>query len=233
MAKRGRKRSKSSTLKSKQTAFRTKQNRARTVLVKARDAYTVSSIELAGSFTYAEAKKEYSRLRNIANKRLQRLAEAGYADTDIYRANIGKYPAVRSFDKPRDLYNHLSQLAWFITARGSTVSGQREVEEKILSTLQEHYGTPADMDLKKFGSFMEFMRAKYAGKAYDSERAAKVYRESLKKGISLDQLKRHQKVFYDNSTRLTQMKSRVKGSERERTARDYVRALKKRGSKRG
>lgn len=232
MAKRGRKRSKSSQVKAKKS-FRTKQNQARAVLIKPREAYTVSSIELAGSFSYSEAKKEYSRLRNIANKRLKRLAEAGYEDTDIYRANVGKFPAVKTFDKPRDLYNHLSQLAWFITAKGSTVSGQRDTEQKIQQTLNEHFGTPADMDLKKFGSFMEYMRAKYAGKAYDSERAAKVYRESLKKGISLTQLKTHQKIFYDNSTRLTQMKNRVKGAERDRTARDYVRALKKRGTKRG
>lgn len=229
MASRKRGRSKRSTVKT----FRTKQNQARTVLKKPREAYTVSSIELAGSFTYADAKKEYARLRNIANKRLKRLSEAGYADTDIYRANAGKYPAAKMFKTERELYQHLSSLAWFISAKGSTVSGQRDMEERIRATLSEHYGTPADMDLKKFGTFMEFMRAKYAGKEYDSERAAKVYRESLKKGITLDQLKRHQKIFYDNSTRLTQMKNKIKGSNRDRTARDYVSALKKRGKKRG
>lgn len=232
MAKRGRKRSKSSIIRSKKT-FRTKNNQARTVLIKPREAYTVSSIELAGSFSYAEAKKEYTRLRNIANKRLKRLADAGYEYTDIYRANSGKYPAARTFDNPRQLYQHLSALAWFISAKGSTVSGQKDTEAKIQATLTEHFGTPADMDLKKFGSFMEYMRAKYAGTQYDSERAAKVYRESLKKGITLQQLKRHQKVFYENSARLTQMKTRVKGADRDRTARDFVSALKKRGKKRG
>lgn len=231
MATRKRGRAKKSSVK--RSGFRTKQNQARTVLIKPRESYTVSSIELAGSFTYADAKKEYTRLRNIANKRLKRLAEAGYADTDIYRANAGKYPALKTFTKERELYQHLSSLAWFISAKGSTVSGQREYEEKIRATLSEHYGTPADMDLKKFGTFMEYMRAKYAGKQYDSERAARVYRESLKKGITLDQLKRHQKVFYDNSNRLSQMKNTIKGSNRERTARDYVSALKKRGKKRG
>lgn len=232
MAKRGRKRSQSSVIKSKKS-FRTKNNQARTVLIKPREAYTVSSIELASSFTYAEAKKEYTRLRNIANKRLKRLSEAGYEYTDIYRANAGKYPSVRSFETPRQLYQQLSALAWFISAKGSTVSGQKDTEAKIQATLSEHFGTPADMDLKKFGSFMEYMRAKYAGKQYDSERAAKVYRESLKKGITLQQLKFHQKVFYENSTRLSQMKNRVKGSSRDRTARDFVSALKKRGKKRG
>lgn len=229
MANRKRGRSRKSSVKQ----FRTKQNQARTALSKPRESYTVSSIELAGSFSYSDAKKEYSRLRNIANKRLKRLADAGYSDTDIYRANAGKYPALKAFKTERELYQHLSSLAWFISAKGSTVSGQRDYEEKVRATLAEHYGTPADMDLKKFGTFMEYMRAKYAGKQYDSERAARVYRESLKKGITLDQLKRHQKIFYDNSTRLTQMKSKIKGSDRERTARDYVTALKKRGQKRG
>lgn len=212
-----------------------KQNRAkaRTQLSKPRSAYTVSSIELAGTFTHSEAKKEYTRLRNIAKKRLKRLAEAGYQMSDIYRANVDKFKAIKDFKTPRDLYNALSQLAYFIEAKQSTVSGQREVEERIQKTLAENYGTPEDMDLKKFGEFMEFMRAKYQGKEYDSERSAKVYRESLKKNISLKDLKKHQKLFYDNEKRLTQMKNKTKGMSRERTSRDYVKALKQRGKKRG
>ena len=209
------------------------QNKARAQLVKPKSAYTVSSIELAGSFTYAEAKKEYQRLRNIANKRLKRLADSGYSDTDIYRAHAGKYLPASAFDTPRKLYQALSSLAWFIEAKGSTISGQREYEQKMLSTLAGHYGTPEDMDLKKYGEFMEFMRAKYQGKEYDSDRSAKIYRESLKKGISLSQLKYHQKVFYDNEKRLSQMKNRTKGMNRDRTAREYAQALKKRGKKRG
>lgn len=230
MANRKRRRSKRAVVKSKR--FRNKQNQARTVLLKPREAYTVSSIEMAGSFTYAEAKKEYTRLRNIANKRLTRLLEAGYGDTDIYRANAGKYPSYKTFSSPRDLYQALSSLAWFISARGSTVSGQRDMEDKIRDTLASNYGTPQDMDLKKFGNFMEFMRAKYQGKEYDSERSAKIYRESLKKGISLDQLKYHQNVFYKNEARLSRMQNRVKGMNRDRTAKEFASALKKRAKKR-
>ena len=231
MASRKRRRSRREVVKSK--TFRTKQNTARAVLSKPREAYTVSSIEMAGSFTYAEARKEYTRLRNIANKRLNRLLEAGYGDSDIYRANVGKYPSYKEFSTPRELYNALSSLSWFITAQQSTVSGQRDIETKIRDTLASNYGTPQDMDLKKFGNFMEFMRAKYQGKEYDSERSAKIYRESLKKGITLDQLKYHQKIFYENESRLSKMKTKTKGMNRERTAREYVSALKKRKKKRG
>lgn len=231
MASRKRRRSKSSVIKSKR--FRNSQNTARTGLIKPREAYTVSSIEMAGSFTYSEAKKEYTRLRNIANKRLQRLKEAGYGDTDIYRANAGQYPSYKEFSTPRDLYKALSSLSWFITAKGSTVSGQRDTEEQIRDTLASNYGTPQDMDLKKFGNFMEFMRAKYQGKEYDSERSARIYRESLKKGITLDQLKYHQKTFYKNESRLSKMKNRVKGMNRDRTAKEFASALKKRSKKRG
>ena len=80
---------------------------------------------------------------------------------------------------------------------------------------------------------MEFMRAKYQGKEYDSERSAKIYRESLKKGISLDQLKYHQNVFYKNEARLSRMQNRVKGMNRDRTAKEFASALKKRAKKRG
>lgn len=225
-------RSKSSQLKSKKS-FRTKQNTARASLSKPREAYTVSAIELAGSFTYAEAKKEYTRLRGIAQKRLSRLAEAGYSDSDIYRANVNKYPTLKSFNAPRDLYQSLSSLSWFISSNKSTVSGQRDYEQQIRDTLASNYGTPEDMDLKKFGNFMEFMRAKFNGKEYDSERSAKMYREALKKGITQDQLKRHYNTFYKEVDRLSKMKNKVKGMNRDRTAREYAGALRRRAKKRG
>ena len=231
MSKRNRRRNRSEVIKSK--TFRTKQNTARASLSKPREAYTVSAIELSGTFTYAEARKEYTRLRAIANKRLQRLSQAGLTDTDIYRANVGKYPVLKSFNTPRELYQSLSSLSWFVSSNRSTVSGQRDYEQSIRDTLASNYGTPEDMDLKKFGNFMEFMRAKFSGKEYDSERSAKMYRESIKKGISPEQLKAHYNTFYKEVDRLAKMKNRVKGMDRDRTAKEFAGALRRRSKKRG
>lgn len=194
--------------------------------------YTREAIENSGTFSESEARSEYSRLRSIAKKRLQRLASAGYDDSSIYRYYKNRFPTLKKIKAPSKLYNALADAASFVISDYSTVSGQRDLEERVKTTLAENYGTDVDMDLKKFGHFMDYMRAKYHGKEFDSERAVRTYRDATKKGISLQQLERHQKIFYDNQKRLGAMKSKVKGMDRERTAMDYVKALNKRGEKR-
>ena len=40
-------------------------------------------------------RKEYTRLRDISQKRLKRLAKAGYTDTETYKRNVAHYPKLK------------------------------------------------------------------------------------------------------------------------------------------
>lgn len=89
---------------------------------------------------------EYTRMRDAAQKRVNRLREK-YPDTvgakqKYYTGKVdaeGKpiykpgFPRLRDID-PRDLPKAFAELAKFLKAKGSTVTGQRQIKEKTIKT---------------------------------------------------------------------------------------------------
>lgn len=110
----------------------------------------------------AELRKEYSRLRSIARKRLERLATSEYNETAAYRLNRFKFKVLAEIKNENELINRLSAVADFLNARGSTVSGQRAMEEERLKKLHKHgYTFVNKSNLRAFGEFMQFLKARY------------------------------------------------------------------------
>ena len=60
--------------------------------------YTPSELKVkleAGGDLEKHVRKEYTRLRDISQKRLKRLAAAGYTDTEVYQRNVKHYPKLK------------------------------------------------------------------------------------------------------------------------------------------
>lgn len=124
----------------------------------------------------AAVRKEYTRLRNIARKRLKRLEQAGYEESQAYKRNIYHYPKLSEIQSDYDLMGRLSDLSRFITAKGSTVSGRKEIESKTLETLHSHgYNFVTSDNLQAFGDFMEEYRNQKLDMIYDSGDSADLY----------------------------------------------------------
>ena len=83
----------------------------------------------------------YNRMRDIARKRLNRLRESEYNWTEASKKINA--PALKNMDI-RDLPKAFSELSKFLSAKSSTVSGQREIERKTRSTLNDAIGTHAN-----------------------------------------------------------------------------------------
>lgn len=81
---------------------------------------------------------EYNRMRDIARKRLNRLRESEYNWTEASKKINA--PALKNMDI-RDLPKAFSELSKFLSAKSSTVSGQREIERKTRSTLNDAIGS--------------------------------------------------------------------------------------------
>ena len=92
-------------------------------------------------------RKEYTRMRDVAQKRLARLsdefpeAKAGrhfYYTTDASGKPVEAlgFPKLKNIDQ-RDFPKAFAELAKFVRAKGSTVSGQREIMKKTINTWQE------------------------------------------------------------------------------------------------
>lgn len=109
-----------------------------------------------------QLRAEYSRLRSIARKRLERLGESEFSDTAAYRLNRNKYVPLVQIKNKSQLVNKLSALEAFLNARSSTVRGARGIETERIATLHEHgYTWVNKANLKEFGEFMQFLKARY------------------------------------------------------------------------
>ena len=141
--------------------------------------YTPSEIKVkleAGGDLERQVRKEYTRLRDISQKRLKRLSAAGYENTDVYQKNVKHYPKLKDIKSKSELAQRLSDLSRFVGSSQSTVSGLKEREKKVLKTLKKSgYKYVNEFNLSYFGEFMEYYRDAMYDLEYDSGDAADLY----------------------------------------------------------
>ena len=125
-------------------------------------------------------RKEYTRLRKIANKRLARLQASKYKDTDLAKEYAGGFEILANV---ADLPRELTVLARFVASERSSITGLQRIEKQSISTLHKHgYTFVNAKNLGQFGAFMEEMRQAGLSKLYSSEFIATWWSE---KGASM------------------------------------------------
>ena len=101
--------------------------------------YTVQGAETMISIgtkdDMATMRSEYTRMRDVAQKRLHRL-EKQFPNAKALQSHPQGFPKLREID-PRDFAKAFSELAKFVRAKGSTVTGQRDIRRKTIKTWQE------------------------------------------------------------------------------------------------
>lgn len=134
-------------------------------------------------------RKEYTRLRKIANKRLARLQASEYKETDLAKEYAGGFAILAEVE---DLPRELTQVARFLASEKSSVTGLKRIDKKTIETLHQHgYAFVNAKNVRQFGAFMEEMRQAGLSKLYSSAFIAEWWSE---KGASMrdnvDKLKR-------------------------------------------
>lgn len=152
--------------------------------------YSRAALRNADVWTDKAIRQEYSRLRDISQKRLKRLA-VSEPESFAYKENIGKYAPVRELttEEARAL---LPELARFIAAKTSTVTGIRRQREKAVKTLQAQGFAVTKQNIKLFGQYMQTWRETQTGRKrglVTSGEAAESYEFFEKSGIELDEIK--------------------------------------------
>ena len=136
-------------------------------------------------------RKEYTRLRKIANKRLNRLQASEYKETDLAREYAGGFALLADV---KDLPRELTQLARFVASERSSVTGLKRIDKQTVETLQEHgYEFVNTKNVRQFGAFMEEMRQAGLSKLYSSEFLANWWSEQGKS--KLDNVKELKREF--------------------------------------
>ncbi len=83
----------------------------------------------------ATMRAEYTRMRDVAQKRIKRLGKQ-FPESKAYQSHAKGFPKLKELD-PRDFAKAFSELAKFVRAKGSTVTGQKEIKQKTMKTWQD------------------------------------------------------------------------------------------------
>ena len=83
----------------------------------------------------ATMRAEYTRMRDVAQKRIKRLGQQ-FPESKAYQSHSKGFPKLKELD-PRDFAKAFSDLAKFVKAKGSTVTGQKEIKNKTIKTWQD------------------------------------------------------------------------------------------------
>ena len=134
-------------------------------------------------------RKEYTRLRKIANKRLARLQASKYKDTDLAKEYAGGFEILANV---ADLPRELTVLARFLASERSSITGLQRIDKQTISTLHQHgYTFVNTKNVRQFGAFMEEMRQAGLSKLYSSEFIATWWSEQGRSKLdNVDELKR-------------------------------------------
>lgn len=192
------------------------------------EAYVPSVVMMSKYMTEKQMISEYSRLRSIARKRLERFVGTEWVDTQQYRMNAGRYKPVKEIKNKTELVALLSDVSRFVTARTGSVSGLKVQRRQSIQSLHEHgYTFVNRKNFKQFADFMEDWRTWDRNRIYDSARVAELYHEAKKKQIPPDQLERDFEFWLEkNSLEALQNMKRI-NSKKPHSALDYKKAILK------
>ena len=101
--------------------------------------YTVQGAEtmarLGTKDDMSTMRSEYTRMRDVAQKRIKRLGKQ-FPDSKAYQTHAKGFAKLKDID-PRDFPKAFAELAKFVKAKGSTVTGQKQIKEKTIKTWQD------------------------------------------------------------------------------------------------
>ena len=138
----------------------------------------------SGSLTVQEMREQYSYFRDVAMKRLKRLGESEFADSQSYLKNIKQFKPTSRIETQSELEQRLYAVQKFLRSKGSTISGQKEIRKKAVEAAQEKgLDFINESNIAEFGQYMDYLRAKYKGAQFDSERALRLFTSSKKKDV--------------------------------------------------
>lgn len=187
--------------------------------------YYVPSVSMMSrNLTDKQIRAEYSRLRSIARKRLERFEGTEWTDTQVYQYNKGKYIPVKDVKNKTQLVALLADVARFVTAETGSVSGLERQRRRNVETLHEHgYKFVNKKNFRQFADFMEDFRIRRLNRIYDSERVAELFSAAAEKKIPPADLQADFEFWLKNKENLESV-PRI-SSKKPHSAADYKAAI--------
>ena len=130
-------------------------------------------------------KTEYTRLRDIAHKRWMRLGRSQFASQPAYTSHAGDFPKLREMD-PRDLPKAFANMVKFLTAKTSTLSGQKSRRQK---NIEEWNKLGLNLTEENYDNVMQMLREMRSRKIiYGSDKVLAVVETTMQKGWNFEEV---------------------------------------------
>ena len=183
------------------------------------------------AYSERELRKEYSRLRSIARKRLERLEESEFVTTSIVERNQSKFRPLSSVRTEGQLRYLLSDLARFIESPQSTIRGQRARVNQTITTLhQRGYTFITKANFPRFVDYMDAIRRQKIDRLYDSERVVELFQTMERRRISPDLVLKNFREFMEMQAQIEKMPERRNGEPiSKKEAEEMLKRMLKRG----
>ena len=160
--------------------------------------YTVYANRIGSGIPENEIRKEYTRLRDILQKRIKTIQKSEFAGQGI----AGQFPdglPKLSEIRPEDLPYLLQQAATAINSSAGSLKGLRHRRSETIKSLQERGYTNIDENnISSFARFMEEARERGLEKVYGSDTIATLYDTTIAIGISPDAVMKDFTWWVDN-----------------------------------
>ena len=155
---------------------------------------------LSGTISQKDIRSEYTRLRDIAQKRIKRLGVSEWSSTELYRKYAGGFPKLSEIVNQTNLSYQLAALSKFVAAKTTTVTGLKQQRSKALKSLKQHgYGFVNVQNYNRFGQFMEEYRQKTLGrKQKPSDQVADLYFQTERLGMDPKTVERDFNYWLEN-----------------------------------
>lgn len=188
--------------------------------------YTPRSLERVDP---KEVRREYTRMRDIAQKRLKRIVAASNGVTDWTRTEIYKtyrkgVPKLSDLSKEHLPYE-LSKLARWVDSEYSKIGYLKKRMKSSIKMLHERgYDFVNERNFLDFTAFMEEYRRQKLDHVYGSPDAVELYGTLQKRGISSSDVYNDFMDWMENAEALSKTKVKKHG-----TLRSYKMTLSKSG----
>lgn len=146
--------------------------------------YFLQNLSRPSLWTEQELRTEYTRLRDIARKRIQRLEGSEFTGLPGTYINL---PKLRDLHSRKEIELELRVISRFLMGKMSTVSGRREQRRLTIEKFAEMGVTIREEDYNEFGIFMEYMRTQH-GEVFDSVRALDLFEGAKARRIDTNTL---------------------------------------------
>lgn len=133
-----------------------------------------------------QIREEYSRLRSIARKRLERIQGTEWESSDIYRQNVGKFKPLSQI-KPNELPGYLDAVSRFVIAQRSSIKGLEQYRKASVENLQQQgFSFVNEKNYNDVVRFLEAARISNLNRLFDSYRQAEWFTDVKEKGLKMD-----------------------------------------------